>query len=99
MKKKHVTENHFLGLESCSTVDDVLGSIGDANIAWNVQDMAPNCTFHIEEETHENKNTSHSGCKTCSIYLDSEWKSLIVKHVKSCKKCRDFEFVERKKRF
>ena len=37
--KKNSTENFFLGLESFSSVDGVLASIEDTNIALNAQDM------------------------------------------------------------
>ena len=40
--KKHITENHFLGLESHSVADDVLGSMEDTKIALNVQEMEQN---------------------------------------------------------
>ena len=55
MINKYATENYFLGLESYSLVDSILGSIEDTNISLNVQDMEHNWTFNIEDETYEKK--------------------------------------------
>ena len=93
MVNQHATENYFLELESYSATDCVLESIEDRNIALNFQDIEQSCAFHVEEETNENKDISHSGSKTCSIDIHRELTSAIVKHTKSCKKCGDIELI------
>ena len=55
--KKHTTENHFLGLESCFSVDGILGSTEDTSASLNVQDVEQTFTFDVEEEAHKNKDT------------------------------------------
>ena len=70
MVSKETTTNCFLGLDSCSTVDGILGAIEDANIALNTPDIEQNYTFNIDGEAHDDKDTSHSGHKTCGTDLD-----------------------------
>ena len=86
MVNQHVTENYFLELESHSIADGILGSIECRSIALNDQDIEESCTYNVEEETHENKDTSHSWHKMCSIdMLNVSISCVLITHAENCK--------------
>ena len=70
MVSKHATTICFLGLDSCSTSDGVLGLMEDAIVALSVRDTEQNFALNFDEEAHDEKDASHSGHEVCSMDLD-----------------------------
>ena len=70
MAKKCMNANYFLGLDSYRWY---FGINRRCQHSIECSRHRKKCTFNVDEETHDNKDASHPGCKTCSIDLDREW--------------------------
>ena len=92
MTNNHMTKNNFLGLDSYSAADGVLGTAEDFNAVMSALDAEKNCALNIDEDK------SQSAHKTCSTALDRKCVILIMERVTSFKFCGHAGSIGRKKR-